>query len=249
MPDTVLDGTAVKEVASLAKQAAAVQQFTYGDRAFTDHPLHRVDVDPEQPRPFQTRTLEGLIDFLKTEPAAKDAIVHVLSPALVEAVSPLFGADTHLRNTYAKAECPCGGLLGFAFNVFASLETLHVALQTCFELDRGDVEELRKFCASIRSTEEIGVSDDGVSQEVNAKAGIAAVVTTVVKNPWELAPWRTFPEVAQPVSPYVLRFRRNAETPQAGLFETGNAAWYVVAVHAIANHLRANLGATWTVLG
>src|SRR5205814_1621542 len=132
-------------------------------------------------------------------------------------------------------------LHGFAFNQFVSMETLAIALQTCFQPTRGAIDELRKFCAAVRSAQSIGVADDGVSQTVEAKRGIAAVQTTPVVNPWGLAPWRTFAELAQPESPFVLRFREGDE-PMAGLYETGDARWQVEAVQEIARTLRVLLG-------
>lgn len=246
---TALTGTAVQEVAELAERAAAVQRIECEGRQFTDREIVRVDTDPRLPKALEFYTLAGLLSYLQAEDFGEDRpLVHVVSPVRVEVVGGRIGRDGHLRRQYAVATCKSAVLQGFSFNQFHAMDTLHIALQTCFEADAGDIEELRKFCASVRSTAEVGVADDGVSQSVTAKAGVAAVVTTGVRNPWELAPWRTFAEITQPTSPFVLRFKQG-DAPTGGLFETGDASWQPNAVAAIAKHLRAALGDGWAVLG
>jgi len=59
-----------------------------------------------------------------------------------------------------------------------------------------------------------------------------------VKNPVTLTPYRTFREVAQPVSPFVLRFNEDA---QAALFTGDGSVWKLEAVGLIAEYLRHNL--------
>lgn len=251
MAESTLDNDAVTAVARLAREGAKVQQLTIGDRQFTDRNIVRVPLDPDLPKPLSFYTLDAFAKYLKADPAAGAMLVHVVSPSRVEAVGVLEGTDKHLRRQVAIAECQVGNPQGFKFNDAVSLESLSIALQTCFAPQVGAIENLRKFCASIKSTEEIGIADDGVSQEVNAKAGIAAVVPVTVNNPWLLAPFRTFAEIDQPTSPFVLRFFKSAEggAPRAALFETGNAHWKTDAVMKIATYLRISLGDFWQVLG
>ena len=60
------------------------------------------------------------------------------------------------------------------------------------------------------------MADDGVGQTVTAKSGVTRTTKVDVKNPWMLAPFRTFPEVAQPESPFILRMDKDS---QCALFE------------------------------
>jgi hypothetical protein len=246
---TVLDGAAIEAVASLTRQADDPKIITVGDYEFsTGHSaLVRVDTDRKLPGTREFYTLSGFAGFLVAEKLA--AVVHVMAPTMVEAISSLHGVDKHLRATYARAVCKTATTLGFRFNEIMALERLNIALQTCFEPGIGDIDDLRHFCASVRSSEEIGVADDGVSQTVQAKSGIAAVQTTGVRNPWELAPWRTFSEVSQPQAPFVLRFERDGDGPTAGLFETGDQRWQVEAIKSIATFLTGQTGLTVQVVG
>ena len=245
---TTVSGTAVKEIAGLAEKASSVQQMTVGRYQFTDRAVHRVSIDPKLPSALTFYTLAGLVAYLKAEPFAEKPLVHVVSPVKVQAVSRLTGEDHHLRAVLAEAAYPGAQLLGFQFNKQTSVEDLAIALQTCFQPDVGDVAALRLFIASVKSTSEVGLADDGVSQTVHARSGVAAVKEAPVKNLWQLAPFRTFSEVQQPLSPFVLRFFRGT-APEAALFETGEVRWKVDAVTAVAAYLRQALGSEFDVLG
>ena len=248
MSDT-LNATAVEAVERLTREAVPVQRFVIGGVEYADRQLARINTDPELVMPVKFLGLEPFAAFLRADLAPGDVLVHVNEPGQVCALTRLING--HLRATYALAETPYAqSPMGFRFNAPLSLEALQIALLTCFAPGLGDVEALRAFCASVRETEEIGVADDGVSQEVQAKSGIAAVRSTAVRNPWNLAPWRTFPEIAQPTSPFVLRFHKgDGEPPRAALYETGNAAWLVEGTQLTAEWLRRRLGPEWTVLG
>lgn len=250
MSDTsTLTATAVQEIAGLAQRAIQPQYATIGDYTYSERSLTRLDTDPRRPETLEFYTLNGFADYLLAEAEGTTRpFIHVVSPTRVDAISALTGKDRNLRRNPARAVCKTAVLQGFSFNNPIALETLNIALQTCFEPARGQIDALRRFCASVRSTQELGTADDGVSQEVNAKRGIAAVQPTQVTNPWLLAPWRTFAEVPQPVSPFILRFKQSDE-PLAGLFETGDASWQVEAVKVIAAALRTRLGDEWKVLG
>lgn len=253
MPDSSLvSGSAIAEVAQLARQGALVQRETILGRQFADRPMVRITVDPALPAAVDFATLGGFVNFVEQDFSSDKYLVHVASPTMVRLLGPLVGEDENLRAMPATATCKSAGMLGFRFDCYQPLEMLNIALQTCFAPGNGEIEELRKFCAAVRSTQETGVADDGVSQTVQARRGVAAVQTTAVKNPWLLAPYRTFSEIEQPLSPFVLRFA-DTDDPEAALFQTGDLSWQVFAISDVATELRrlfAALGKPeWTVLG
>lgn len=131
----------------------------------------------------------------------------------------------------------------FNFGRFLDLETFVTSLQSSFEQDAATAAIL-KIVGNISQESVATVVDDGVSQQVTARAGIARVENVVVPNPVVLRPFRTFQEVRQPSSRYVLRVKRGSEgnLPSAALFEVGDNAWKYEAVKAIAEHLGELLG-------
>ena len=82
------------------------------------------------------------------------------------------------------------------------------------------------------------VSDDGVSQRVMVKSGVQEVDKTIFKNPAYLRPMRTFTEVEQVESPFVVRFK---EGKRAAIFEADGGQWQVEAVRRVGAYLRDSL--------
>ena len=89
-------------------------------------------------------------------------------------------------------------------------------------------------------TEEQSVqtADDGISQRVILKAGVQEVDKTIFRNPAFLRPMRTFTEVMQPQSPFVVRFK---EGRKAALFEADGGAWKREAIGLIGAYLKEKL--------
>jgi len=79
-----------------------------------------------------------------------------------------------------------------------------------------------------------GISDDGVSQAVTAKVGIATVGNVEVPNPVELALYRTFVEIDQPTSDFIFRMK---DGPRCALFEADGGKWKLEAIHNISEYL------------
>ena len=85
---------------------------------------------------------------------------------------------------------------------------------------------------SVRETK-----DDGVAQEVSTSRGVHVLSASRVPNPVFLKPFRTFLEVEQPESGFVLRMKPGGpgqEKPQIALFECDGGRWEVQAVESIA---------------
>ena len=87
-----------------------------------------------------------------------------------------------------------------------------------------------RLAGAIKAEQSMQTADDGFSQKVTIKRGVATVGDVVVKNPVELTPLRTFFEVEQPTSPFVLRFNDQANV---ALFEGDGGAWRLQAVRNI----------------
>ena len=74
--------------------------------------------------------------------------------------------------------------------------------------------------------------DDGFAQTITVKSGINHFIKQEIKNPVMLTPYRTFLEVEQPTSGYLLRVERVGKQPYFYLYETDGGMW---AFDAIAN--------------
>lgn len=77
-----------------------------------------------------------------------------------------------------------------------------------------------------------------INQTTTVKSGVASLAKATAPNPVTLRPYRTFTEVAQPSSQFVLRINKEAEL---ALFEADGGKWKLEAIKNIADYLKAGL--------
>ena len=108
-------------------------------------------------------------------------------------------------------------------------EAFNILLQSCFvepedpmkATDRGLVI---KYASNVTTTVEANTEDDGVTQAVTVKKGIAGKGVDILPNPVRLRPYRTFTEVEQPESSFVFRCKDN-DGVKFALVEADGGAW------------------------
>ncbi|WP_342480082.1 hypothetical protein NST07_20750 [Paenibacillus sp. FSL L8-0340] len=185
----------------------------------------------KQPTPaaLTVRSLSGFVDYLKSnfdQPGA--LMVHVESPTKVTAFTG-FNEDFS-RKTFVEAEAL---LPTIRFGQWTDVEEFNIQLQSLFH-PNDTRADLLKVVGNIKEEAVQSLGDDGVSQQVTAKTGIATVATVPVPNPAVLMPYRTFIEVQQPQSLFVFRMKTG---PYAALFEADGGAWKVEAMDTIKAYL------------
>ena len=80
--------------------------------------------------------------------------------------------------------------------------------------------------------------DNGINQTTTVKSGVASLAKATAPNPVTLRPYRTFTEVVQPSSQFVLRINKDAEL---ALFEADGGKWKLEAIKNIADYLKTGL--------
>ena len=188
---------------------------------------------PQRPDVFKAFSLSGLVDFIKADVDQvflfgdewKPHIVRVVSPRRVEVLSPLVG---FYRERFLVAECDAL-VPEIPFGRFLGVDEFQIMLQSQFE-DSANRALVLQLSGSLRTEQANQIADDGVSQKVTIKRGVATADDVTVKNPVVLKPLRTFYEVSQPESPFILRFNESAN---AALFEGDGGAWKLRAVENI----------------
>lgn len=206
-------------------------------------------VDPRTPEPvppiMTVSTLQGLVDFVSAEPAVKDQplIATILSPSTVEVQSVIFG-ERRQRAVYVAAATLA---VPFDFGLFMPPEVFVIAIQSLF-VQNGETAKILKVVGTMSHETKTKVSDDGVTQTVEARVGIVKEAEVQLPNPVTLRPYRTFLEVEQPASKFVLRIQ-NVQIPQVALFEADGGAWKNEAVSNIKNWLKDRMPKNVTVIG
>lgn len=196
------------------------------------------DLKPvHEPRPeaITVKNLSSLVDFLirNVDDLPLDKLIcHVESPDTVSIKSALVGEHQD-RKTYIVAKLD---QIELPFNKYIPAEEFCIALQACFTdeaptaTDRGLV---LKYAANVKTTLENTLSDDGVTQGVTIRKGIASVENVEMPNPVTLRPFRTFTEVEQPASSFVFRAKSNDSGMHYMLVEADGGAWRSDAMHNI----------------
>ena len=201
-------------------------------------PVGLVHVKVPKVEGIKVNSLTGLVDYLKSkfdDDAFDGTMVHVVSHDYVKLVSNIL--EDSGRETYMVAEAFSPK---FNFGQWYDVENFIIAMQSCFVPNEDSVRLLR-VVGNIKEENIRQSGDDGVSQQVTAKTGIATVENIKVPNPIALAPFRTFVEIKQPESRFVFRMQQG---PRCALFEADGGAWRLEAMRDIKNFLEAELDGT-----
>lgn len=177
-------------------------------------------------------TLTGLIDYIKAniDDLQGKLLVQVKSCDEVLLYSPL-NIDKN-RELYVAAAAILPN--NVQYERFMDTERFNIMLQSAF-VDNTDKLLLLKYTGLVRDEAVKESGDDGVSQQVTIKTGVASVGQAVVPNPVTLAPYRTFPEIVQPESKFIFRMK---EGPSAALFEADGGAWRNKTIQSIKEYLQ-----------
>lgn len=222
---------ALEYLVNLGMERESIIQLEQG--TFTRENLKRVN-DPVAAT-LKVSTLTGLVDYIKAnvDELKDELLIQVKSYDEVRLFSKL-NIDRD-RELYIQAEAILPN--NIRYNSFVDTETFNIMLQSSF-VDTGDKAVLLKYTGLVQDEAVKSTGDDGVSQQVTVKTGVASVGQAIVPNPVSLAPYRTFPEVEQPTSKFIFRMQSG---PRAAIFEADGGAWRNAAIINIKNYLEKEL--------
>ena len=184
---------------------------------------------------IRLHTLSGLVQVLRKEHINFDApvIVNVDCEEYVRVYSAIDNVDRGREIPYdVTAE-----LIEIPFNRRLDYETMMITLKSKF-VETPELLELVKLLGTITEENSATASDDGFSQSVVVRKGIAMKEGKVVKPIVKLKPYRTFSEVDQPESEFLVRLSDGA---QVALYEADGGAWKLQARRNVADYLNKNL--------
>ena len=220
---------AIEKILSLAP----VQELNIDGRVYTNQPLY--PVKEPQPEPLLINTLTGLVNYITAANYLDDlqrskCFLQVVSHKEVKLLNEIDGSFDQ-RKTFMVATPPENR--GYPFGQWMDPESFIIALQAMFVPDL-ITSSLLSLVASIKEENVKTSGDDGVSQAVTARAGVALVTEVKVPNPVTLRPYRTFMEVEQPAISCVFRLRQG---PMLSLHEADGGLWRLQAIQSIKAYL------------
>jgi hypothetical protein len=212
---------------------------------FTNRPVF---LPPKEyvPASLQINTLSGVAEYVNNgvdkEFITNGWMIHVVDPATVTVVSGLFGRAEQRREYLRATACAILKDAEFEYGEFYDAEEFNIKLQSVF-VPNDDRDRVLRLVGNIKEENVRQTSDDGVTQNVTARSGIARVEDVPVPNPVSLMPYRSFREVSQPISDFILRLRsgHGGDMPSCALFEADGGGWKLRAIQSIANYLRENI--------
>jgi hypothetical protein len=223
--------SAIEKILSLAAVHAPIKVEDIRGQLYTNNDLTLIrEVTTDS---LKVHNLSGIVEYVNNNFDARlPVLIHVQSPTDVRVVST-FNDDLN-RNTLIHAEAL---LPKIRFNDFSDIEQFNIMLQSCFV--PSDVKTaVLQVVGNVRDEKVLSFGDDGTSQQVTAKAGVATSEIVKVPNPVILKPFRTFVEIDQPESAFVLRMK---DGPSAALFEADGGVWKIAAIADIKTYLVSNL--------
>lgn len=120
---------------------------------------------------------------------------------------------------------------------FREQEKAIIELRSRFAPGEG-VDYLLDLLSRISKDSGVTTTDNGVSQTVEARQGVALKSVVTLKSRVPLRPFRTFHEVEQPESEFLLRMD---EEGNIGLFEADGGMWKLTARQTVKTFLEAEL--------
>ena len=234
---------AIEKIVELASPSVIqVNGKTFSNERFTE-----VKEQLYYPHRLDLNSLDGIVKMIQTEAKEKrlsDINVPIddntveqrlyVRVAEYDRVEVFTSYNTQGERTFlyrSSADVP-----GFREG-FRDRETMLIQLRSLF-LQTQDVAYLLELLSKMSDEEKVTSQDNGVTQVVEARKGVALKEQVEVRPRVKLTPFRTFLEVDQPESEFLLRV---GDGGQVGLFEADGGVWKLVAKRSIVAYLEGRL--------
>lgn len=236
---------AIEKILSLAEPNSVL----FNGKTYYDKPLTLLTTPVDET--VNVSTLQGLVDLYNSDLDGikeQSVLVHITgtqSVHLVESGCDDFGR----RHVWVKAQFP-SDVQKFPFGQWLSTENFIIGVQSCFQRAFvetpeggiiGDLEYVQKVASHISAESKVTYADDGISQSVDMNKGVVLKEQATLRSRVQLAPYRTFSEINQPLSTFVFRVREQNGAIQLALFEADGGRWKLDATKSIGEWLAKRL--------
>lgn len=204
------------------------QTFEINGHTYSDRKLERIEPIVNKPRSIDVSGLDSICKLIRTELEKVNStiMVRIESHNRVE-VHTTYRDDFSRDYLYrAIADVPS------VREGWRNHETAIIELRSLFIPNEGTAY-LLDLLSRMTNNDSVSTNDNGVTQTVEAKQGIALNTQVVVKPRVSLQPFRTFIEVNQPESEYLLRVDADKGI---GFFEADGGVWKLEAKQNVASY-------------
>ena len=202
--------------------------FEIGGQTYTDGHLTRIPPHVDRPEAISVSGLDGVCKLIRTEleKVGTTIMVQAKSYKSVEVMTTYL--PDFSRNILYRAEADAPGI----YTGFRSREVALIELRSLFIPNEGTAY-LLDLLGRMTDEKSVRTNDNGVTQTVEARQGVSLNAMVDVKPRVMLRPFRTFLEVEQPESEFLLRV-----DPEEGIgfFEADGGIWKLEAKKNIADY-------------
>ena len=255
----MMDATAIQALRDLVEEAEARLVDAPDGRTYSTRPLHPLPRLSMGTVPtLKVGTLRAVMDYLQSamvddlaplrvglDELESDGLpfhpplpfVHIEGPRRVRILSPLVDpGGANLRHVYLEATPDVDD---FPWGIYRDTEELLIELMTRFH-HSPDLEYLQSTLRHVVHEESVITEDDGLSQTLTVRKGRVRVGTEAARNIVSLRPVRSFPEIDQPESKFLVRYRGGGKDGpvRVTLLEADGGAWELEARESIREYLR-----------
>lgn len=179
------------------------QVHKIGDEYYSELHLNRIAPHVNKPQAITVSTLEGIVSLVQAEIKKSTALplfVYAARHNLVEVFTTYRDDDYSRDSLYVSKADTASPEIG----QWISKDAAIIQLRSLYEPD-GDVNYILDVLSKITEESKVSSNDNGLSQNIEAQKGIALRENITLKPRVKLTPYRTFLEIEQPESEFILR--------------------------------------------
>ena len=224
----------IDKIIEVKESRPVVEIVELHGHTYTTDTLMLVEPPMYRPEPITVYGLDSICKLIRNEIDAIQAspvYVRVKSHDKIDVITT-FGEKLKRDTLYvAEADVP-----GFREG-YRDYEKAAIELRSLFIPGEG-VDYLIDLLSRIRKEDSVTSEDNGVTQEVTVKQGVNLKAYEKVNPRVKLQPFRTFIEVDQPESEFLLRVDDNGNI---GIFEADGGVWKLEAKQNASAYFEENL--------
>lgn len=222
---------AIEKIVSLAGPTTRI----IDNKLYSDKELVLVDEEKSFPRTLKLSSLDSVCTMVRQEKDKTDEkiFVRVISPTEVDVITGL-DYDMDRSTLYScVADTPRIRVIG----CYVDHDTACIELRSLF-VPGGDCGYLLDLLSRMTIGSKVSTADNGITQTVEAQKGVALKEKVDLKPRVNLTPFRTFIEVDQPASEFLLRVNQDSNIC---LYEADGGVWKLEAVRNVALYMEKQL--------
>lgn len=226
----------LKAMIEKIEKMAGPKVFDVGNEHYASGQLIRIDPKKDFPKSITLTGLDSVCKMVVNEAndlfPGDQILIQVEDYRTVHVFTTLDGEMDRCWLYKCEADTP-----RVKTGTFMSHEEAVIQIQSLY-IPNDDTRYLLKLLSSVSQESKVSSKDNGVSQTVEARTGVALTTNLEVRPYVNLQPFRTFLEVPQPESMFLLRLDNDGKV---ALIEADGGVWKLEATRNIAGYFEENL--------